>query len=70
MSVGEVAMAPVAEAGEPEYGLAGDLPGMVTGAYKTNDPLTHWIHANATVLPVLIDANATMAVKVLGGSGN
>lgn len=59
-----------AEAGEPEYGLAGDLPGMVTGAYKTNDPLTHWIHANATVLPVLIDANATMAVKVLGGSGN
>lgn len=57
-----------AEAGEPEYGLAGDLPGMVSGAYKTNDPLTYWVHANATVLPVLINANATMKVKVLSGN--
>lgn len=57
-----------AESGEPEYGLGGDLPGMVVGAWKTRDPLTYWIHANATVLPVLRDANATMSVKVLSGS--
>ena len=59
-----------AESGEAEYGLDGDLPGMVVGAWKTRDPLTYWIHANATVLPVLRDANATMSVKVLGDSGN
>lgn len=59
-----------AESGEAEYGLGGDLPGMVVGAWKTRDPLTYWIHANATVLPVLRDANATMSVKVLGDSGN
>ena len=40
---------------------------MVSGAYKSNDPLTYWVHANATVLPVLLNANATMAVKVLSG---
>ena len=57
-----------AESGEAEYGLGGDLPGMVVGAWKTRDPLTYWIHANATVLPVLRDANATMSVKVLSGN--
>ena len=56
-----------AESGEAEYGLSGELPGMVSGAYKSNDPLTYWVHANATVLPVLLNANATMAVKVLSG---
>lgn len=57
-----------AESGEAEYGLSGELPGMVSGAYKSNDPLTYWVHANATVLPVLLNANATMAVKVLSGN--
>lgn len=59
-----------AEADDPRYGLSGDMPGLVVGAYATDDPATKWIHANASVLPALVNANATMVAKVLTDSGN
>lgn len=54
-----------AEADDPRYNLSGDLPGLVVGAYATDDPATKWIHANASVLPALVNANATLVAKVL-----
>lgn len=54
------------EADDPRYGLAGgDLPGLVAGAYKEDDPNVVWIRANAITLPVLANSNLTIAATVL-----
>jgi hypothetical protein len=54
------------EADDPRYGLtAGDLPGLVVGAYKEDDPAVVWIRANAITLPVLANSNLTIAATVL-----
>lgn len=54
------------EADDPRYGLAGgDLPGLVVGAYKEDDPNAVWIRANAITLPVLANPNLTIAATVL-----
>ena len=54
------------EADDPRYGLAGgDLPGLVVGAYKEDDPNVVWIRANAITLPVLANSNLTIAATVL-----
>lgn len=54
------------EAEDPRYGLtAGDLPGLVVGAYKEDDPAVVWIRANAITLPVLANSNLTIAATVL-----
>ena len=54
------------EATDPRYGLAYPLqPGLVTGAYRTDDPAAMWIRSNAIAMPVLGQANATLAAVVL-----
>lgn len=54
------------EADDPRYGLqGGDLPGLVVGAYKEDDPNVVWIRANAITLPVLANSNLTLAATVL-----
>ena len=54
------------EADDPRYGLAaGDLPGLVVGAYQEDDPATKWIRANAIALPILAESNLTFSATVL-----
>ena len=54
------------EAEDPRYSLsAGDLPGLVVGAYKEDDPAVVWIRANAITLPVLANSNLTISATVL-----
>ena len=54
------------EASEPNYGLAvGEEPGIVAGTYKDDDPLGVWVKAAAIGLPVLANANLSLAATVL-----
>lgn len=54
------------EADDPRYGLAGgDLPGLVVGAHKEDDPAVVWIRANAITLPILANPNLTISATVL-----
>ncbi len=54
------------EAGEPEYGIpAADQPGLVVGAWKTRDPISAWVHANAIAMPILVNPVASMVATVL-----
>lgn len=46
--------------------LGSSLPGIVIGSYRQNDPDTQIIRANATVLPLLKNANLSLAARVLG----
>lgn len=63
---GRTVFGPTAEANEPSYGLAAqDRPGVVVGAYKTNDPIAIWVKAAATALPILSSGTRTMSLKVL-----
>lgn len=52
------------DADEPNYGLA-QAPGIVAGAYKTEDPNTKWIRSDAIVLPILATPDATLSADVL-----
>lgn len=45
--------------------LGSDLPGIVVGSYRQNDPDTQIIRANATVLPLLKNANLSFSAEVL-----
>lgn len=55
------------ESTDPRYGLSdAALPGLVVGAYSTDDPATKWIHGNARALPILGNPDLTLAAKVLG----
>lgn len=50
-----------AEADDPRYSLEGELPGIVVGAYKEDDPATVWIRSAAIGLPIL--ANPSMSLS-------
>ena len=55
------------EASDPRYSLAdAALPGLVVGAYATDDPAMKWIHGNAVALPILGNPDLTLAARVLG----
>ncbi|WP_311342812.1 major capsid protein [Corynebacterium riegelii] len=54
------------ESMEQEYSLAAEeRPGIVVGAFKTNDPVAAWVKASAIGMPVLANANLAMAATVL-----
>ncbi|MEU8371211.1 major capsid protein [Micromonospora tulbaghiae] len=53
-----------AESLEPEFGLAGDEPGIVAGAYSTKDPVAVWTKAATIGLPVLANPDLTLAADV------
>lgn len=53
-----------AESLEPEFGLTGDGPGLVAGAYSTKDPVAVWTKAAAIALPVLANPDLTFAATV------
>lgn len=52
------------DADEPNYGLS-QLPGIVVGPYKTEDPNTKWIRSDAIALPILATPDATLSADVL-----
>ena len=63
---GATAWGTTLEAIDPAYNLPlGDQPGLVVGHYETQDPAQQWIRSNAIALPVLGDANRTLAATVL-----
>lgn len=53
-----------AESLEPDYGLAGNEPGLVAGSYSTKDPVAVWTKAAAIALPVLANPNLTFTANV------
>lgn len=54
------------EALDPAYGVqVEDRPGIVAGAYKTEDPIAVWVKASAIGMPALANANLAMAATVL-----
>ncbi|MFB9776121.1 major capsid protein [Brevibacterium otitidis] len=54
------------EAQDARYNLPqADQPGLVVGAYREDDPLTAWIRSAAIGMPVLANANLSMAIEVL-----
>ena len=61
-------MGPTAEALEAPYdqGLGGDanVPGLISGVYKTNDPVGLWTLTSAVGAPVLFAPDATLAATV------
>lgn len=51
---------------DPKYNIqVDDRPGIVAGAYKTEDPIGVWVKAAAIGMPALADANLTMVATVL-----
>lgn len=53
------------ESVDPRYSIPfADQPGLVVGAYREDDPLTVWVRSAAIALPVLANANLSMAIKV------
>lgn len=53
-----------AESLEPDFGLAGDEPGIVAGSYSTKDPVAVWTKAAGIALPVLANPDLTFAADV------
>jgi hypothetical protein len=53
-----------AESLEPEYGVEGDEPGIVAGAYSTFDPVAVWTKAAAIALPVLANPDLSFVADV------
>jgi hypothetical protein len=56
------------EANNPAYGLAAgglEVPGLVVGAYREDDPEVAFIRSTAVVLPVLANPDLTLVAKVL-----
>lgn len=54
------------ESMDPRYGLASvGLPGLVVGAYRTDDPDVKWIRSNGIGLPILSNPDTTLSAKVL-----
>ncbi|MBT0771817.1 major capsid protein [Kineosporia sp. J2-2] len=52
------------EAEEPEYGLAGNEPGIVVAAHRTDRPISVWTDANVIAMPHLANPDLTFKVKV------
>lgn len=54
------------EASEPNYEIeVDDQPGIVAGAYKTDDPIAVWVKATAIALPVMVNPDQTFVADVL-----
>lgn len=53
-----------AESLEPEFGIEGDEPGIVAGAYSTKDPVAVWTKAAGIALPVLANPDLTFCADV------
>jgi hypothetical protein len=62
--LGATLLGTTAESLEPEYGLSGVEPGIVSGAYSTKDPVAVWTKAAAIGLPVLANPDLTLAADV------
>jgi len=64
--LGAVLLGTTAEAMEQGYGLASgvDQPGLVAGAYDTQDPVAIWTKAAAIGLPVLANPNLSFSATV------
>jgi hypothetical protein len=64
--LGAVLLGTTAEAMELGYGLAGgvDQPGLVAGAYATQDPVAIWTKAAAIGLPILANPNLSFSATV------
>lgn len=66
-TLGETVWGPTSEARElPDYNLEGeDQAGIAVGVYRTTDPVVYWVHGAASYLPLLKNANMSLAAKVL-----
>lgn len=54
------------EADEPDYGLeSAEAPGIVAATWKSKDPIGLWVHAAAIGLPVIANADLSIAATVL-----
>jgi hypothetical protein len=53
-----------AESLDPRYGVEGDEPGIVAGAYSSEDPISIWTKAAAIALPVLVNPNLSFCADV------
>lgn len=56
------------EAADPAYGLAAgglEVPGLVVGAYREDDPQVAFIRSTAIVLPILANPDLTLVAKVV-----
>lgn len=62
--LGATLLGPTAESLEPEFGLSGVEPGVVSGAYSTKDPVAVWTKAAAIGIPVLANPDLTLAADV------
>jgi hypothetical protein len=54
-----------AESFEPDFGLAGEEAGIVSGVYKSVDPVALWTLASAIALPILGQPDLTFVADVL-----
>jgi len=54
-----------AESQEPGYNLTGSEPGVVAGAYTSDDPVSKWTKAAAIALPVLANPDLTFTADVI-----
>lgn len=66
--IGATVFGTTAEALEDAYDLDldnGEAPGVVSGQYKSNDPVTLWTKTAAVAAPALAMPNATLAAQVL-----
>ena len=64
-SAGRTLYGTPAESFEPDYGLAGEEAGIVSGVYRSVDPVALWTHASAIALPILGDPDLTFVADVL-----
>ena len=56
------------EAADPRYGLADaglEIPGLVVGSYREEDPQVVFMRSNAVTLPILANPDLTMVATVL-----
>lgn len=56
------------EARLPDWGLTlsnGEGPGIVSGVYRTDNPVRTWVNTAAIALPFLAAPNATLSVEVI-----
>lgn len=65
-NIGETMWGVTAEALDDDYAIdSTEAPGIVVGSYSDKDPVGLWTKASAIALPVLPNANLTLAAKVL-----
>lgn len=62
--LGGTVLGTTAESLEPEFGLSGVEPGIVSGAYSTKDPVAVWTKAAAIGLAVLANPDLSLAADV------